>query len=734
MLWALACGCGGRTLSPWPACPVGAACRGGGEGLSPEGVACHRCEGRLVSGAVPPPAARPLGRAAGVPRPVCPWCGRCGLGDPAPAPRRAPLRAGFARRGGGGRASPGGVPSAVVRGVWGQVLPLQRLPAFQAGCRGSLATCCGRGCWCVRCVWCLCGACRGPWCCFSLVPLVLPSPVLRCGLVPVVCRVPAVPPSLLASLARLLATPCFVRAFVALFPFLCRTLSSWPACPVGAACRGGGGGPSPGGVACRCCEGRLVSGAVPPPAAHPLGRAAGVPRPVCSGCGRGGRGTQHRPNSVRPCGPALLAVGVAEGRPRGEVPSTVVRGVLDRALPLPRPPAPSAGCWGPSPTCCGRGRVAVGPACRGGGGGPSPGMWPATVARGVWCQALSLPLPPVLWGRRPGSRDPCVPDAVGAGVGTKYQPHSVRPCGPALLAVGVAEGRPRGGCLPLLRGASDVRRSPSPNYPPTGRAVGVRYPRAVGAGVWVWGPITVPSACMPCGGCVPRGWWGAVPGGGGGLPLLWGASAVRRCPSPDRPSSGAGSRGTATRVFRVQSVRAWGPSTGSTACALAGRRCSLWGWRKGVPGGGAFHRCEGRLRSGAPPPPTARPLGGRLGSATHVLWARVCGCGGPTLSPWPACPVEAACRGGGGGPSPGGAACHRCEGRLVSGAVPPHAAKPLGWAAGAPRPVCPGCGRCGRGDQARATQRAPLRAGVARCGGSGRASPGGVPSTVVRGV
>ena len=73
----------------------------------------------------------------------------------------------------------------------------------------------------------------------------------------------------------------------------------------------------------------------------------------------------------------------------------------------------------------------------------------------------------------------------------------------------------------------------------------------------------------------------------------------------------------------------------------------LWGWQKGVPGGGAFHCCEGRLRSGAPPPPTARPLGGLLGSATHVLWARACGCGGPTLSPWPARPVGAACRGAG---------------------------------------------------------------------------------------
>ena len=86
-----------------------------------------------------------------------------------------------------------------------------------------------------------------------------------------------------------------------------------------------------------------------------------------------------------------------------------------------------------------------------------------------------------------------------------------------LGAVGVAEGRPWGGCLPLLRGASGVRRSPSPDCPPTGRAVGVRYPRTVGASVWVWGRNTVPLACTPCGGCVPRGWWGAVPLPGLGL-------------------------------------------------------------------------------------------------------------------------------------------------------------------------------------------------------------------------
>ena len=93
----------------------------------------------------------------------------------------------------------------------------------------------------------------------------------------------------------------------------------------------------------------------------------------------------------------------------------------------------------------------------------------------------------------------------------------------------------------------------------------------------------------------------------------------QRCPSPGRPSPGAGGRDSATRVFRLRAVRAWGPSTSPTACALAGRRCAPGGWRKGVPGGGAVCRCEGRLGSGAPPPPAARPLGGLSKSATHVL-------------------------------------------------------------------------------------------------------------------
>ena len=256
--------------------------------------------------------------------------------------------------------------------------------------------------------------------------------------------------------------------------------------------------------------------------------------PCVPGAVGAGVGAQHRFHSVRPCGPALLAVGVAEERPRGGC-LPLLRGASEvrhspspdcppsgRAVGVRYPRAVGAGVWvwGPNtvPLAC---TPCGGCVPRGWWGAVPEGGWPATVVRGVWCQALCLPQPPVLWGGQPGYCDPCVPGAVGAGVGTQHRFHSVRPCGPAMLAVGVAEGRPREGCLPQLGGASEVRRSPSPDCAPTGRAVGVRHPRAVGVGVWVWGPNTVPLACMPCGGCMPRGRCGAVLGGG------WPATVVR---------------------------------------------------------------------------------------------------------------------------------------------------------------------------------------------------------------
>ena len=279
-----------------------------------------------MSGVVPSPAARPPERAARVPRPACPGRGRCGRVDPAPAPQRPPLRTGVARCGGGGRASPGGVPSTVVRGAWCQALSLPRplvLRSVQPG-------------FCDPCV---------PGCC-------------RCGRVDQALAPQRAP--LRAGVAR-----C-----------------------------GGGGRASPGGVPSTVVRGAWCQALSLPRPLVLRSVQPGFRNPCVPGAVDAGVWTKHRPHSVRPCWPALLAVGVAEGRPRGGVPSTVVRG--------------------------------------------------------AWCQAPSPPRPLVLRSVQPGFRDPCVPGAVDAGVWTQHRPHSVRPCGPALLAVGVAEGRPRGGCLPPL--------------------------------------------------------------------------------------------------------------------------------------------------------------------------------------------------------------------------------------------------------------------------------------------
>ena len=191
-------------------------------------------------------------------------------------------------------------------------------------------------------------------------------------------------------------------------------------CPPPGSCRGppsmccghgcAGMGPSTVPVACLPFEGRLVSGAVPPPAAGPQGQAAGVSRPVCPGCGWCGRG-----------GPAPAP---REGRRRS-------------GAPPPRLPALRAGCRGPPTTCCGCGCAGVGVLhCPLGlhalwglraagvvGGRPQEG-WPATVVRGVWRQAPSLPRLPALSGRQPGFREPYAPSVVGAGAGTQ---HLLRP-------------------------------------------------------------------------------------------------------------------------------------------------------------------------------------------------------------------------------------------------------------------------------------------------------------------
>ena len=228
-----------------------------------------------------------------------------------------------------------------------------------------------------------------------------------------------------------------------------------------------------------------------------------------------------------PSCPAFPALRVA-GRP------VRVSLILARWYAIPRGlcvPRARSGCPSGSPrvpfACvCARAPAASAPLPLG-GVACAPHAVPAlgagrAVPRGPCPSACPAPVPCSVWR------------AWGGGVRPRFPPTW-------LGVVGVAEGRPRGGCLPLLRGASGVRRSPSPDCPPTGRAVGVCYPRAVGAGVWVRGPYTVPLACTPCGGCVPRGWWGAVPLPGLGLCAPRGAGPWRSCAGGRARGGGGGS-------------------------------------------------------------------------------------------------------------------------------------------------------------------------------------------------
>ena len=82
----------------------------------------------------------PCPSACPAPVPCSVWCAWGGGGGPVPVPPYLAWGCG-----GGRRASPGGVPSTVARGVWGQAIPLPRLPAHWAGCWGPLPTCCWRG-------------------------------------------------------------------------------------------------------------------------------------------------------------------------------------------------------------------------------------------------------------------------------------------------------------------------------------------------------------------------------------------------------------------------------------------------------------------------------------------------------------------------------------------------------------------------------------------------------------
>ena len=316
--------------------------------------------------------------------------------------------------------APRGAPLALVRGVRDWALSQPRKPALCAGCRGPLPTGCGCGG----------GAGWGPvtnpkaralasWLC----ALWGRHEGARGGAPPawmwgVRGRALSHPrlPALWAGCRGPVPTGCGCGGVRAWGPVTNPTARALPCCR--------GGTRLPRGGAPRLRVGRPGPGALPPPAARPLGGLPGLTTHWLWVRGDADVGTRHQPHRARSCELALCAVGAARGCPGGAPPAWVW-GVRGRALSHPRLPTLWARCGGPLPTGCGCGGVrAWGPVTN-----------PTARALASWLCAL--------WGRHEEARG----------------------------------GRLLPGC-----GASGVGRSSRPDCPPSGRAAGAHYPLAVGAG------------------------------------------------------------------------------------------------------------------------------------------------------------------------------------------------------------------------------------------------------------
>ena len=272
-------------------------------------------------------------------------------------------------------------------------------------------------------------------------------------------------------------------------------------------------------------------------------------------------------------------------------------GVRGRALSHPRLPALWAGCWGPLPTGCGCGGVrAWGPvtnptaralaswlcALWGRHEGARQGAPPAWVL-GVRGRALSHPRLPALWA---GCRGP-VPTGCGCG-GLRVWGPVTSPTARALASWlcalwGRHEGA-RGGRLLPGCGASGVRRSPTPDCPPSERAAGAHYPLAEGAGRCGRGdPSSTPQRALFRAGFARCGEGMRVPGGAPNA-WMWGVRG-RALSHPRLPALLAGCRGPLPTCCGCRGLRAWGPVTNPTACALLSWLCALWGRHEGARGG-----------------------------------------------------------------------------------------------------------------------------------------------------
>ena len=650
------------------------ACCGGGLRVPGGGASCLGV-GRLGSGALPLPTARPLG---GLPGPTTHWLwvrGGAGVGT-----RHQPHSARSCelalRAVGAARGRPGGAAPACVWGVRGRTLSRPRLPALWAGCWGPLPTGCGYGG--LR----ACGPVPDPtaralasWLCALLGR----HEGARGGRLLPGCGASGVGRSLTPG------CPPSGGAAGAYYPLAvgaggCGRGDPSPtpqrALLRAGVARCGGGTGAPGGGASCLVVGRPGSGALPSPTARPL---SGLPGPTTHRLwvrGDAGMGTRHQPHSARSC----VLWGRLEGARGGRLLPACGATGLGRS---PTPDCPPSG-WaagGPLPTGCGCGGLrAWGPVtnptaralacCRGGlrvpGGGasclcvgrPGLGALPPPTARPLG--GLPGPTTHWLWVR-----------------GVRAWGPVTNPTARALACCGGGLRVPWGGASCLGVGRPGLGALPPPTARPLG---GLPGPTTH----WLWvrrgagvGTRHQPHSARSCELALRAVGVARGRPGGAAPACVWGVRG-RSLSRPRLPALWAGCWGPLPTGCGYGGLRAWGPIPDPTARTLASWLCALWGRHEGSRGGRLLPGC-GASGVGRSLTPGCPPSGGAAGAYYPLaVGAGGCGCGDPSPTPQRALLRAGFARCGGGTRAPGGGASCLGVGRPGSGALPSPTARPLG--------------------------------------------------------
>ena len=289
-----------------------------------------------------------------------------------------------------------------------------------------------------------------------------------------------------------------------------------------------------------------------------LGRAAGAHYPLAVAAGGDGVGTRHQPDSARSCEPVCALWGGHEGTRRGRLLPGCGASGLGRC-PTPDRPSLGRAAGGPLPTGCGSGGS--------GRGDPSPSPQGAVLRADFACCGGSA--------RAPGGRASCL-----------------------------RVGRPGLGALLC----------------PTARPWGVRLRPATHCmwvrGVWVWGPVTYPTARAPATWLCAL--WGRHKGARGGAPLACLTGVCGWALANSRPPVlGACGRGPLPTGCGCGGCGRGDPSPFPQRALLRADFGRCGGGHVGVRGGRLLPAC-GASRVGPCPTPD-RPSLGRAAVARYRL-------------------------------------------------------------------------------------------------------------------